>query len=140
MIFIIINNITGDAISFDNFFWSSFVSSLFSSAFSLSKILKVGPCLLMPTDKFGLTFVLIFFCNFSGLLGKGLLFAVLNTLRKILGYSTFYAPMAFIITSILPPMTLVSQLSIVFLYHFISLRNFQKLCLYSNFSNSLTLQ
>ena len=140
MIFIIVNNLAGAAISLDNFFWSSFVSSLLSSAFSLSKLLKTGPYQLMPSDTFGLTFVLIFFCNFLGLLGKGFFFTVLNAYRKIHGYATFYAPMAFIITSILPPVTLVSKLPTIFLYHFISFRNFQKLCLYSNFSNSLTLQ
>ena len=109
MIYIIINNRNGDTISFDNFFWSSFASSVFSSAFVLTKQLKVGPCQLMPRDKFGLTFMLIFFCNIFGLLGKGCLLNVWGSYMKIRGFGVSYGPIMMIITSILPPMTFVSK-------------------------------
>ena len=112
MIYIIINNRNGDTISFDNFFWSSFASSVFSSAFVLTKQLKVGPCQLMPKDKFGLTFMLIFFGNIFGLLGKGCLLNVWGSYMKLRGYGVSYGPIMMIITSILPPIIFVSKLLI----------------------------
>ena len=121
MIYIIINNRNGDTISFDNFFWSSFASSVFSSAFVLTKQLKVGPCQLMPRDKFGLTFMLIFLSNVFGLLGKGCLLAVLVFYMNLLGFAPFYAPIILSITSILPPMTFVSKLQMDYFLPFISL-------------------
>ena len=138
MIFIIINNLNGDAISFDKFFWSCFVSSLFSSAFALTKQLKVGPCQLMPRDKFGLTFMLIFFCNIFWLLGKGLIFFLLNGDLGQIGFGSFYSSIVLIITSILAPMILVSKLLIIF-YPFISLTKLLKILSSFQFQQFLNL-
>ena len=118
MVFIIIINKYGDTIAFDDFFWFSFVSSLFSSAFALAKLLKVGPCQLMPRDKFGITFLLIFFCNTFGLMGRGFILHTWYAYMDTKGFGTFYGPMIYTITSILPPMIFVSKLPI---YYFVSL-------------------
>ena len=140
MTYIMINNLNGDTIDFDTFFKLTFTSTIFSSAYALTKQLKVGPCQLMPRDKFGLTFMLIFLCNVFGLLGKGCLLAVLVFYMNNLGFASFYAPIILSITSILSPMTFVSKLQID---HFLPLFHyeiFQECCLYSYFSNSLILQ
>ena len=134
-----INNRKGDAIAFDKFFWASFISTTLTSAFGLTKLLKVGPCQLMPRDKFGVIFMLTFFCNIFGLLGKGCLLHVLSYCMAILGFTSFYAPMICIITSILPPMTFVSKLVIHYFLSLYFLKKTSKTCLHSNFSNSLTL-
>ena len=118
MIFIISININGDTIAFDDFFWFSFVSSLFSSAFALAKLLKVGPCQLMPRDKFGITFLLIFFCNIFGLMGKGFILYIWDSYTMRHEFGTFYGPLTYIITSILPPMIFVSKLLDYFLSFF----------------------
>ena len=112
MIYIIIQNVDGDAIDFDSFFILSFFSTFLSAAFALTSQLKLGPCQLMPRDKFGLTFVLVFICNLLGLLGKGLLLKVLDDYMVTLGVDYFYGPIILIVTSILPPMIFVSKLPI----------------------------
>ena len=118
MVFIIVNNLSGDAIAFDMFFKLSIISSLFSSAFALTKQLKVGPCQIMPRDKFGLTFILIFLSNVFGLLGKGFLLHVLVDYMHFLGFTSFYGPMTWLITFIVVPSILVSKLTT---YHTLSL-------------------
>ena len=112
MMYIILNNVSGDTIDFDILFKLSFASTIASAAYALTRQLKLGPCQLMPRDKFGLTFVLVFLCNVFGLLGKGLLLSVLAFYIKVLGVDDSYAPMILIVTSILPPMTFVSKLPI----------------------------
>ena len=112
MIYIIIHNFSGDTIDFDMIFQLSFASSILSAAFALTSQLKLGPVQIMPRDKFGLTFGIVFLCNVIGLLGKGFLLGVLAFYMKFLGFDDFYAPMILIVTSILPPMTFVSKLLI----------------------------
>ena len=72
----------------------------------------MGPCQIMPRDKFGLTFVLVLFCNLSGLLGKGFLFYVLFWYMHPQGFADFYAPIILIVISILPAIIFVSKLAI----------------------------
>ena len=127
MFFIISNNINGDTIAFDDFFWFSFVSSLFSSAFALAKLLKVGPCQVMPRDKFGITFLLIFFCNTFGLMGRGFILHTWYAYTDTKGFGTFYGPMIYTITSILPPMIFVSKLPIDYFLSLFSLKKLPKL-------------
>ena len=112
MYYIIINNFSGDTIDFDIYFGLAFTSTVLSAAYALTSPLKLGPCQLMPRDKFGLTFVLVFICNLLGLMGKGLLLKVLADYMKLSGFPNSYAPMMLIVTSILPPMTFVSKLPI----------------------------
>ena len=112
MMYIINSNLGGDTIDFDIIFKLSFASTIASSAYALTSQLKLGPCQIMPRDKFGLTFVLVFICNLLGLLGKGFLLHVLTTYMIFSGFANFYAPMMLIVTSILPPMTFVSKLPI----------------------------
>ena len=112
MIYIIIHNFSGDTIDFDMIFELSFASTILSAAFALTSQLKLGPVQIMPRDKFGLTFGIVFLCNVIGLLGKGFLLGVLAYYTKILGLDDFYIPMILIVTSILPPMTFVSKLLI----------------------------
>merc|ERR1712051_284694 len=82
MYYIIINNFSGDTIDFDIIFKLSFASTILSAAYALTSQLKLGPCQIMPRDKFGLPFVIIFFSNVFGLLGKGLLLGVLAVYMK----------------------------------------------------------
>ena len=112
MFYIIIQNSSGDAIDFDIIFKLSFASTILSAAYALTSQLKLGPCQIMPRDKFGLTFVLVFICNLLGLMGKGLLLKVLADYMRLSGFPNFYAPIMLIVTSILPPMTFVSKLPI----------------------------
>ena len=112
MIYIIIQNFSGDTIDFDIYFGLAFTSTILSAAYALTSQLKLGPCQIMPRDKFGMTFVIVFLCNVFGLLGKGFLLYVLAFYMKLLGVDNFYAPMMLIVTSILPPMIFVSKLPI----------------------------
>ena len=112
MIYIIFHNLSGDTIDFDIIFKLSFASTILSAAYALTSQLKLGPCQIMPRDKFGMTFVIVFLCNLFGLLGKGFLLNLLANYMKYSGFADFYAPMMLIVTSILPPMTFVSKLPI----------------------------
>ena len=112
MFYIIIQNISGDTIDFDIIFKLSFASTILSAAYALTSQLKLGPCQIMPRDKFGLTFVLVFICNLLGLLGKGFLLFVLGLYMRFSGFADFYAPMMLIVTSMVPPMIFVSKLPI----------------------------
>ena len=136
MIYIIIQNISGDTIDFDIYFGLAFTSTILSAAYSLTSQLKLGPCQIMPRDKFGLTFLIVFLCNFFGLLGKGFLLNVLAGYMKLSGFDDFYAPMMLIVTSILPPMTFVSKLPIDYYQSLFIIMKPSKKCLHSNFSNS----
>ena len=59
----------------DTFFLATFLTSIFSAAFGMTKLLKVGPCSIVPRNKYGLGFFLSFLSTLFGLGGKGLLFA-----------------------------------------------------------------
>ena len=129
MIYIIINeqlvkNIGSDTIDFDIYFGLAFTSTILSAAYALTSQLKLGPCRIMPRDKFGLPFVIIFFSNVFGLLGKGFLLGVLAVYMKFSGFADLYAPMMLIVTSILPPMIFVSKLPIDYFLSLFSLKNF----------------
>ena len=112
MIYIITQNLSGDTIDFDIYFGLAFTSTILSAAYALTSQLKLGPCQIMPRDKFGLTFVLVFICNLLGLSVKGFLLYVLGVYMTISGFADFYAPLMLIVTSILPPMIFVSKLPI----------------------------
>ena len=112
MMYIIVNNFDGDAIDFDTLFYLTFTSTILSAAYALTSQLKLGPCQIMPRDKFSLTFVIVFLCNLFGLLSKGLLLMALEGYIESLGFANFYAPMMLIVTSILPPIIFVSKLPI----------------------------
>ena len=99
-------------IDLDEMFIVTLTSTIFSAAKVLTSQLKLGPCQIMPRDKFSLTFVIVFLCNFFGLIFKGLLLSFLADYFWVLGFANFYAPMMLIVTSILPPMILVSKLLI----------------------------
>merc|ERR1740129_1687495 len=104
MIYIIIQNLGGDTIDFDIIFRLSFASTILSASYALTSQLKLGPCQIMPRDKFGLTFGIVFLCNLLGLMGKGFLLVVFAYYMKFLGIDDFYAPMMLIVTSMVPPM------------------------------------
>ena len=59
----------------DTFFLATFLTSIFSAAFGMTKLLKVGPCSIVPRNKYGLGFFLSFLSILFGLLGKGLVLA-----------------------------------------------------------------
>ena len=59
----------------DSFFLATIFTSIFSAAFGMTKLLKVGPCSIVPRNKYGLGFFLSFLSTLFGLGGKGLLFA-----------------------------------------------------------------
>ena len=59
----------------DSFFLATFFTSIFSAAFGMTKLLKVGPCSIVPRNKYGLGFFLSFLSILFGLVGKGLLLA-----------------------------------------------------------------
>ena len=56
----------------DTFFVATFVTSIFSAAFGMTKLLKVGPCSIVPRNKYGLGFFLSFLSILFGLAGKGI--------------------------------------------------------------------
>ena len=55
----------------DSFFLATFFTSIFSAAFGMTKLLKVGPCSIVPRNKYGLGFFLSFLSILFGLVGKG---------------------------------------------------------------------
>ena len=55
------------------FFLATFCTSIFSAAFGMTKLLKVGPCSIVPGNKYGLGFFLSFLSVLFGLAGKGFL-------------------------------------------------------------------
>ena len=57
------------------FFIATFFTSIISAAFGMTKLLKVGPCSIVPRNKYGLGFFLSFLSILFGLLGKAMLFA-----------------------------------------------------------------
>ena len=57
------------------FFLATFIASIISAAFGMTKLLKVGPCSSVPRNKYGLGFFLSFLSILFGLLGKAMLFA-----------------------------------------------------------------
>ena len=59
----------------DTFFLATFCTSIFSAAFGMTKLLKVGPCSIVPRNKYGLGFFLSFLSILFGLAGKGFLLA-----------------------------------------------------------------
>ena len=59
----------------DPFFLATFLSSILSASFGISKLLKLGPCPLVPQDKFGLVFLMVFLSILTGLAGKGMMVA-----------------------------------------------------------------
>ena len=59
----------------DPFFLATFLSSILSASFGVSKLLKLGPCPLVPQDKFGLVFLMVFLSILTGLVGKGIMVA-----------------------------------------------------------------
>ena len=94
----------------DTFFLATFCTSIFSAAFGMTKLLKVGPCSIVPRNKYGLGFFLSFLSILFGLVGKGLLlvFTVLapfetHSVKKFgigvcLG-TCFFTPMVFVSTN-----------------------------------------
>ena len=63
----------------DTFFLATFLTSIFSAAFGMTKLLKVGPCSMVPRHKYGLGFFLSFLSILFGLVGKGLLLGFMVT-------------------------------------------------------------
>ena len=59
----------------DPFFLATFLSSILSASFGISKLLKLGPCPLVPQDKVGLVFLMVFLSILTGLAGKGMMVA-----------------------------------------------------------------
>ena len=60
-----------------SFFQATFIASIISAAFGMTKLLKVGPCAIVPRNKYGLGFFLSFLSILFGLLGKGFLFGLM---------------------------------------------------------------
>ena len=94
----------------NTFFLATFLTSIFSAAFGMTKLLKVGPCSIVPRNKYGLGFFLSFLSILFGLAGKGLLLAFMvasrfetESVRKFgigicLG-TCYLAPMVFVSTN-----------------------------------------
>ena len=59
----------------NTFFLATFCTSIFSAAFGMTKLLKIGPCSIVPQNKYGLGFFLSFLSILFGLAGKGTLLA-----------------------------------------------------------------
>ena len=57
----------------DPFFLATFISSVLSAAFGVTNLLKLGPCPLVPRNKFGLVFVLAFLSVIGVLSAKGMM-------------------------------------------------------------------
>ena len=55
----------------DPLFYPTFFSSILSACFGISNLLKQGPCPLVPRDKFGCVFIIIFLSILGGLFAKG---------------------------------------------------------------------
>ena len=94
----------------NTFFLATFCTSIFSAAFGMTKLLKVGPCSIMPRNKYGLGFFLSFLSILFGLAGKGLLLAFMaggpdetHSVRKsgtVICFGTCYlVPMIFVSTN-----------------------------------------
>ena len=61
----------------DNFsmFWTTFNISVFSASMGISKFLKVGPCQIVPSDKWHLGIFLVFISVVAMLISKGFVLA-----------------------------------------------------------------
>jgi len=56
-------------------FWITFSISVFSGSFGMAKFLKLGPCRIVPSDKWSLGFFLLFLSIATTLVGKSLVLA-----------------------------------------------------------------
>ena len=56
-------------------FWITFGISVFSGSLGMAKFLKLGPCKIVPSDKFHCGFVLVIFSIATSMVGKGLVLA-----------------------------------------------------------------
>ena len=61
----------------DSFFLATFVTSVISAAFGVTRFLKNGPMNLMPRNKFGPSFLLAMLVVGGTLIGKGVILATL---------------------------------------------------------------
>ena len=61
----------------DPFFLATFFSSILSASFGVSNLLKLGPCPLIPQNKFGCVFFMVFFSILCGLIAKGIMIAII---------------------------------------------------------------
>merc|ERR1719203_2256779 len=57
------------------FFTATFLTSIFSATFGMTKLLKIGPCAIVSRTKYGLGFMLIFLSILFCMGGKGILLA-----------------------------------------------------------------
>ena len=89
----------------NTFFLATFLTSIFSAAFGMTKLLKVGPCSIVPRNKYGPGFFLVFLSIIFGLAGKGLLLGSMvgrldDSVRNVgigICFGTCYlAPMAYV--------------------------------------------
>jgi len=59
------------------FFTATFLTSIFSATFGMTKLLKIGPCAIVSRTKYGLGFMLIFLSILFCMGGKGVLLALM---------------------------------------------------------------
>ena len=92
-------------------FLPTFLTSIFSATFGMSKFLKVGPCPIVPRTSYGLVFMLSFLSIICGLAGKGMLLAIavdIESSPDSESYDRNVGMAIWICTCVLLPMIIVS--------------------------------
>merc|ERR1711962_1312975 len=74
----------------DWFFLATFVSSVISGSFGVTRSLKNGPMTLLPRNKFGPSFLLAMLVVGASLIGKGVILATLLRESSSLDYRNQY--------------------------------------------------
>ena len=90
----------------DPFFLATFFSSILSASFGVSNLLKLGPCPLIPQNKFGCVFFMVFFSILCGLIAKGIMIAFIVADKRfaclaLLFCFSYLLPMLFVSTKYL---------------------------------------
>ena len=99
-----VNELNSLGISKMDMFWMTLFLSVFSGSLGMAKFLKLGPCQIVPSDKWHGGFFLVFISIAPTLVGKGLVLAF-----SLLNNESFYVSICLIWigTCILPQFLLV---------------------------------
>ena len=99
-----VNELNYLGISKMDMFWMTLFLSVFSGSLGMAKFLKLGPCQIVPSDKWHCGFFLVFISIAPTLVGKGLVLAF-----SLLNNESFYVTICLIWigTWILPQFLLV---------------------------------
>ena len=98
---------------YDFQFTATFILSICSSIFGITRFLKNGPMTLVPRTQYGGSFFVAMFCTSLMMIGKGCIFMLLFTFTTQLDKSVGSSLGIFVGSCVLPHLILVSVFRIV---------------------------